>query len=122
MISKIITIHDKQYKLEPEQEAYSCQGCVFKADDIDDECNVANGVLDKLCVTSRSIFTEVQTQAALEEEQKYTLKELIYDLENLGFSTNGLEYLLEIKEHEKLKEDPEYNKFLELKEKFKLLG
>jgi hypothetical protein len=117
MISKIITIHDKQYKIEPEQESYSCQGCVFKAGFLDEECNVANGVLDKLCVTSRCIFTEVQTQPASEEEQKYTLKELIDKIGNLGYSTAGLDCLVNLKE---LKQDPEYKKFIELKEKFKL--
>jgi len=120
MISKIITIHDKQYKLEQEECKYSCKGCAFYSErDVD--C-LADDTTSDRCVLESVIFTEVQTQPASEEEQKYTLKELIDKLNNLGFSTNGLEYLLELTEQEKLQEDPEYDKFLELKEKFKSLS
>jgi len=123
MISKIINIHDKQYKIEPEACEYSCKGCAFllKEDAENSRCT-ADIETNNLCFSSSAIFTEVQAQPASEEEQKYTLKELIDKLTKLAYSTAGLEYLLEIKEQEQLKEDPEYDKFLELKEKFKSLS
>jgi len=123
MISKIITIHDKQYKLEPEECEYSCSGCVFSIKGVDgDKTCTADSTTCDLCFLNSAIFTEVQTQPASEEEQKYTLKELIDKLTKLGYSTAGLDYLVELRQQEQLKEDPEYSKFLELKEKFKSLS
>jgi len=120
MISKIITIHDKQYKTEQEHAAVRCTGCVFIGTD-SSGCTANQSAID-ICSSEDAIFTEVQPQPALEEEQKYTLKELIDKFAKLNFDTYELEYLLDLEQQEKLKQDQDYSKFLELKEKFKSLS
>lgn len=114
---KTYLLKDKRYILTNEISKGLCTGCVATHDE--SLCDTLRLHAD--CYNKNGIFIEVQeTDKSNEPEELFTKSE-VKQLVNMYDSQSELtidELLVKFIKNRKLKNDPEYQKYLELKQKF----
>lgn len=117
MINKI-EHKGKVYFTVDDPDNKNCNGCAFNNDA--KMCGESNDLTR--CFTNKIIWVERKEESKKITENKYTVEEVLQCY--LGYSSKDSNYLVEsikeVKAKLELKNDPEYIKYLELKEKYEM--